>query len=104
VLASAAWGGSDGLLHGAPRQLLWQAIGVLAVALYSGVVSLGLLALIGRLVPLRLDARGEGMGLDLQEHGEEAYTSGEGAILVIPDEALPETLPLGAALPALGVA
>jgi Amt family ammonium transporter len=102
VLASAAWGGANGLVHGNPRQVLWQAIGVAAVALYSGGVSLALLKALARVVPLRLDARAEGMGLDLQEHGEEAYTSGEGAILVIPDENVPAPRPLGAPVPALG--
>ena len=32
-------------------------------------------------MPLRADAREEGLGLDVTQHGEEAYSRGEGAIL-----------------------
>jgi Amt family ammonium transporter len=44
---------------------------------------------------MRATAREEGLGLDVTQHGEEAYTSGEGAILVLPENpgpasALPE--------------
>ncbi len=87
VLARGAWGGSDGLLSGNPSQLWIQALGVLGVMLYSGLVSFGLLKLVGLFSALRSDGRHEGLGLDVIEHGEQAYTSGEGAILVIPDAA-----------------
>jgi Amt family ammonium transporter len=87
VLARAAWGGSSGLLDGNPRQLAVQAAGVAAVALYSGLVSFALLRVIGMLAPLRADSRAEGTGLDVLEHGEAAYASGEGAILILPDAA-----------------
>ena len=90
VLAHAVWGGADGLLFGQPRQLAVQAVGVLATVLYSGFVSFGLLRLIGALSPLRADSKQEGIGMDVGQHGEEAYTSGEGAILVLPDD---ETAP-----------
>ena len=29
----------------------------------------------------------EGLGMDIANHGEEAYTSGEGAVLLLDDEA-----------------
>ena len=35
-------------------------------------------------MPLRGAERDEALGMDFTEHGEEAYTSGEGAILVLP--------------------
>ena len=35
-------------------------------------------------MPLRISGRVEGVGLDVTEHGEEAYTDGDGAILVSP--------------------
>jgi len=85
VLASAAWGGADGLLSGNPGQLLAQVAGIVVVALYSGLASWMLLKLIGLFAPLRTEPRREGLGLDLIEHGEEAYTHGEGAILVLPE-------------------
>jgi len=84
VLARAAWGGADGLLAGNPRQLGVQALGVLVTLAYSAAVSFGLLKLVGLLGPLRADSRAEGLGLDIGEHGEEAYTEGEGAILILP--------------------
>jgi Amt family ammonium transporter len=34
---------------------------------------------------LRASSREEGIGLDVTQHGEEAYSRGEGAILVQPD-------------------
>jgi Amt family ammonium transporter len=87
VLARAAWGGTDGLLFGRPAQLWIQLAGVAAVLVYSGVVSFTLLKLIGLFMPLRAERRLEAVGLDVSQHGEEAYTSGEGAILVLPEEA-----------------
>ena len=43
-------------------------------------VSIKLLALV---TALRTDPREEGMGLDVTQHGEEAYSRGEGAILIL---------------------
>jgi len=84
VLASAAWGGTDGLLHGNPRQLVIQFVGVAVTLVYSAAVTFGLLKLVGLVAPLRTGTRDEGLGLDIGEHGEEAYSEGEGAILVLP--------------------
>ena len=36
-------------------------------------------------MPLRVTEREEALGLDVTQHGEEAYVTGEGAILVTPD-------------------
>jgi Amt family ammonium transporter len=84
VLAQKSWNGvADGLLFGNPRQLAIQAAGVAAALLYSGVMTFGILKLIGAVAALRVSARDEGLGLDVTQHGEEAYTSGEGAILVL---------------------
>jgi Amt family ammonium transporter len=35
--------------------------------------------------PLRASQKEEGIGMDVTQHGEEAYSRGEGAILVHPD-------------------
>jgi ammonium transporter, Amt family len=67
-------GVSDGLLFGNPGQLGIQAVAVAAAIVYSGVMSFVLLKIIGAVIPLRADAEGESVGLDLSEHGEEAYT------------------------------
>ena len=37
------------------------------------------------MLPLRATEHEEALGMDVVEHGEEAYTSGEGAILVAPE-------------------
>ncbi len=90
VLAQKAWNGvADGLLFGNPRQLAIQAAGVAATIVYSAGMTWGILKLLALAVPLRAAAREEGLGLDVTQHGEEAYTRGEGAILVLPDAPLP---------------
>ena len=90
VLASRVWNGTtDGALFGNPRQLLVQAFACLAAIAYSGLMTFALLKLVGAVVPLRVDARDEGVGLDVSQHGEEAYARGEGAILVLPHEIAP---------------
>jgi Amt family ammonium transporter len=86
VFARAEWGGADGLIAGKPMQVLTQATGVGATLLYSGVASFILLKAIGLVMPLRPPEREEAVGLDVKEHGEEAYSSGEGAILVLSDD------------------
>ncbi|MEM8929550.1 MAG: ammonium transporter [Acidobacteriota bacterium] len=84
VFASAAWGGVDGLLYGNVEQFLVQIAAVLGALVYSGVVSFALLKLIGLVMPLRATDRDERRGLDVPMHGEEAYTQGDGAVLVLP--------------------
>jgi len=86
VFARAVWGGADGLIGHKPMQVVIQAAGVAATIAYSGVASLVLLKAIGLVVPLRPAERDEAVGLDVGEHGEEAYSSGEGAILVLSDD------------------
>ena len=44
---------------------------------------------------LRATTREEGLGLDITQHGEEAYARGEGAILLLPD-VHPPAAPLAA--------
>ena len=39
---------------------------------------------------LRAVPRIEGLGMDVSQHGEEAYSNGEGSILVLPDAATPD--------------
>jgi Amt family ammonium transporter len=82
VFASAAWGGTDGLLHGRPMQFGLQVIGVVATVAYSGVGTFVVLKVVGLAMPLRAVARAEGVGMDITQHGEEAYVEGEGAVLV----------------------
>ncbi len=87
VFAARAWNGTaDGLLHGNPAQLGVQAMGVLATIAYSALASFVLLKAIGLVTALKVDRRAEGLGLDVSEHGEEAYADDEGAILILPGE------------------
>jgi Amt family ammonium transporter len=86
VFAQKEWsGGPSGLLFGNPRQIGIQAAAVGATILYSAVVTFVLLKVIALITPLRADARDEGIGLDVTQHGEEAYSRGEGAILILPE-------------------
>ena len=64
---------ADGLLFGNPGQLGIQAVAVAAAIVYSGVMSFALLKLVGLVIPLRADSADETMGLDVTQHGEEAY-------------------------------
>ena len=78
VFAQKAINGvADGLLFGNPKQLGIQAAAVMASIAYSGVLTFVLLKLIGLVMPLRADAEDQQTGLDLTQHGEEAYVHGE---------------------------
>jgi ammonium transporter, Amt family len=76
---------ADGLLFGNPAQLGIQATAVAAAIVYSGVVSFALLKLIGLVIPLRADAGDETTGLDVTQHGEEAYIHERGITAPIAD-------------------
>ena len=80
VLAQKAINGvADGALFGNPGQLVIQATAVLAAIVYSGALSFVLLKLIGAVMPLRADSDDQNVGLDLTEHGEEAYVHADGS-------------------------
>jgi len=72
--------------HGGGLELVGkQAIGVGAAAAWAAVVTFVLLKAIGLVTSLRARAEEEGIGLDVTQHGEEAYSRGEGAILILPE-------------------
>jgi Amt family ammonium transporter len=80
VFAERALNGvADGALFGNPGQLLVQGTAVLAAMVYSGGASFVLLKLIGVVIPLRVSAADESMGVDISGHGEEAYMGVGGA-------------------------
>src|SRR5262245_31013443 len=66
-------GVADGALFGNPGQVLTQGIAVFATLAYSGIMSFVLLKAIGLFIPLRATAADESVGLDVSQHGEEAY-------------------------------
>ena len=86
VFATAAVGGASGLVDGNPGQVLTQAIAIIAVAVYTGVMTFILLKVIGVVTPLRPSEREEAVGMDILSHGEEAYASSDGSILILDDE------------------
>ena len=59
---------------------------------------------IGLVLPLKVDPREEGLGLDVSQHGEEAYADDEGAILILQraEADAPAALPALAAAAAEG--
>lgn len=89
VFASEAWGGTAGLLEGNAAQLWIQVVAVVAAILLSAVVSWLLFKLVALLMPIRATDHDQAVGLDAVQHGEEAYPTTEGAILVASSEPLP---------------
>jgi Amt family ammonium transporter len=80
VFAQKALNGvADGLLFGNPGQVGIQVVAVLASIAYSGIMSFVLLKLISVAMPLRATAQDESTGLDVTQHGEEAYVHAEGS-------------------------
>jgi len=81
--AQADWNGiSDGLFYGNAAQLGHQALAVLVSPIFAFVSTFVILRAIGLFTPLRASEREEAVGMDVVQHGEEAYVSGEGALLI----------------------
>ncbi|MDU6239794.1 MAG: ammonium transporter [Bradyrhizobium sp.] len=70
VFATAAIGGTAGLIEGNPKQLAAQLYGVAVTLVWSGGVTWGLLKLVSIFVPLRVSREQELEGLDISQHGE----------------------------------
>src|SRR5689334_2619787 len=88
LFAQKSWNGvADGALFGNPKQLGIQIAAILATIAYSTVATYVIIKAIGFGFSLRASAKEEGIGLDVTQHGEEAYSRGEGAILVPADGA-----------------
>jgi Amt family ammonium transporter len=86
IFAEKSWNGvADGALFGNMRQLGVQGVAVVATIVYSVVGTLVILKVIALAFNLRATTKEEGVGLDVTQHGEEAYSRGEGAILVHAD-------------------
>jgi Amt family ammonium transporter len=95
LFAQASWNGvSDGWLYGNITQMKWQALAAAAAPVYAFVGTYILLRLVGLFTPLRGDDREEALGMDVIHHGEEAYATGEGAILVSPEAGIEEKVPV----------
>jgi ammonium transporter, Amt family len=93
--AQQNWNGvSDGWVYGNIDQLGDQALAALAAPIYAFVMTYLLLRVIGFLMPLRVSEYEEALGMDTVQHGEEAYPTGEGAILVSPEAGIEEPVPV----------
>ncbi len=93
--AQASWNGiSDGWIFGNFDQFVDQALAAIAVPAYAFGATFVLLKVIGALMPLRAEDDVQSLGLDVTYHGEEAYASGEGAILVSPESEVEEPVPV----------
>jgi Amt family ammonium transporter len=93
--AQQSWNGvADGLLYGDLAQLGEQALAVLVTPVYAFVATYVLLRLIELAMPLRATEREEAVGMDIVQHGEEAYATGEGAILITPEAGREGEVPL----------
>jgi Amt family ammonium transporter len=76
LLATAMINDVNGLFYGNVDLLVAQILSVLVVAAYSFVGSYVLLKVINVFSPLRVSSDEEKKGLDLSQHGEEAYDLG----------------------------
>jgi Amt family ammonium transporter len=83
--------GADGLLAGNPALVGVQALAVLATVAFVAAATFGILMLVRLVQPLRVPLDAELAGVDLSEHGEQAYHGGLG-------ELTGGRLPLGAAV------
>jgi ammonium transporter, Amt family len=94
-IAQANWNGiSDGWVYGNFDQFVDQAKAAVAAPAYAFGMTFVLLKLIGAVMPLRGPEHEEALGMDAIYHGEEAYPTGEGAILVSPEAGEEEPVPV----------
>jgi Amt family ammonium transporter len=87
--AERSWNGvADGLLHGNAAQLGHQALAAVATPAYAFAATFLILRVLALFMPLRATEREESIGMDVVAHGEEAYASGEGAILITAEDGI----------------
>jgi Amt family ammonium transporter len=73
MFASAAINGASGLIFGNVHQFLAQLLAIGVVVPFAFFGSYALLKLVNVFSPLRVSEEAEDAGLDMSEHGEEAY-------------------------------
>jgi Amt family ammonium transporter len=93
--AQADWNGlSDGLFYGESALLGDQVLAALIAPAYAFIATYVILRAIGFVTNLRSSEHEEAIGLDVVYHGEEAYPTGEGAILVSTEAGVEEPVPV----------
>ncbi len=65
--------GKDGLFYGNPEQFLIQAAAAGIMIVFAFVMTYGIASVVNQLVGLRVTSNEEEVGLDLSQHGEQAY-------------------------------
>ncbi len=92
--AQRSWNGvANGLAFGHAGQLGWQAVAAVAAPAYAFGATYVILRVLGLFMALRVTEREEAIGMDVIQHGEEAYSSGEGAVLLAPESGREATEP-----------
>ena len=103
LAAQEAWNGvagaglaptGDGLFYGEASLLGDQALAALVSPLYAFAATFALLKAIGFVTALRASEAEEAVGMDVVYHGEEAYPTGEGAILVSTEARVERPVPV----------
>jgi ammonium transporter, Amt family len=102
LVAQVGWNGglADGAFYGDLAQLGEQALAAAVAPVYAFGVTFVLLKLMALVSPLRATEQQEAIGMDIVEHGEEAYATGEGAILVTPEDGQAGPRPVAQPAPA----
>jgi len=65
--------GADGLIYGNPKLVLIQLIAIVVTIAYSALMTFVILKVIDRIIRIRVSVEEEREGLDIAQHGEEAY-------------------------------
>ena len=73
LFAAEAVGGTGGLLEGNTGQFINNILGVALTWVFAGIATFVILKIVDAIVGLRVDEATEVGGLDVNEHGEEAY-------------------------------
>lgn len=76
---SKIWGAE---VDGSTQQVLTQTLAVIIAIVYSAASTFIIASIIKIFMPLRVTDNEERLGLDISMHGEEAFSEGDGAILI----------------------
>jgi len=89
--------GADGLLAGNPEQLGVQLVAIAVTMVLAGAATAGVLGLLHVLIGIRIPLEAEVGGIDVSEHGEEAYSGSDIGVLVGRRAALGQSVVIPAA-------
>lgn len=74
IFSSKSIGGTDGLIHGNPKQVAVQALSVLVAVVFAAAGTFIIYKICDFFIGMRVDSREENIGLDLTQHHETGYT------------------------------